>query len=388
MPVARQPGGQMTRNELIEALKRLYVDCLVDWDRNHADKLLTSEDSAELGWGEAYVLRAFVGAYRFTGDVYWLRRLCAHAGAVLANAKDTPDGKPFDPVYADGFLGWGTYRYSGQYDEYMVHDGHICTPVAEFAAMVFADGRLYETFGEDATRFVRFIENHIAAKWLNVWDRRRDGDEEFAWGETVRNWGGLDFIPHNQYAAFGALLVFLDDVVRDPRYSSVMGAAAQTVYRQKAIEMGAYFKAHVESLPGTDAYAWKYHDTCGAEDTSHANLELEFAWWLHERGLVFSDSDMDRFAGTFANVMWNGDAEDPRVNASTDGKGDWTGGKTTWGWALFSRRDPALWHVLALTFLSESEAPTGSGLVAMGRLLEACTEAGASLPTRGGMQRG
>jgi len=87
-------------------------------------------------------------------------------------------------------------------------------------------------------------------------------------------------------------------------------------------------------------------------------------------------------------VMWNGDAEDPRVNASTDGKGDWTGGKTTWGWALFSRRDPALWHVLARTFLSESEAPTSSGLVAMGRLLEAGTEAGAKLPTRGGTQRG
>ncbi|OQB41665.1 MAG: hypothetical protein BWY06_00785 [Candidatus Latescibacteria bacterium ADurb.Bin168] len=378
----------MSRNELFAALGKLYVDCLIDWDRNHADQLLTSDDSAELGWGEAYVLRAFAEAYRFTGDVYWLRRLSAHAEAVLANAKDTPEGIPFGPVYADGFLGWGTDRYSGQYDEYMVHDGHICTPIAEFAAMVFADRGLYEAFGNDATRFVRFIENHIASKWLNVWDRGRYAAQEFAWGETVRNWGGLDFLPHNQYAAFGALLLFLDDVARDPRYVSVTAAAAQTMYRQKAVEMGEYFRAHLESLPGTDAYAWKYHDTCGAEDTSHANLELEFAWWLHERGLVFSDGDMDRFARTFTNVMWNGDTADPRVNASTDGKGDWTGGKTTWGWALFSRRQPTLWHVLARTFLSNSEAPTGSGLVAMGRLLEAGIEAGASPPTRGGAERG
>ena len=378
----------MSRNELLAALRKLYVDCLINWDGNHADQLLTSDDSAELGWGEAYVLRAFAEAYRFTGDVYWLRRLCAHAEAVLANAKDTPEGIPFDPVYADGFLGWGTDRYSGQYDEYMVHDGHICTPIAEFAAVVFADRGLYEAFGNDATRFVRFIENHIASKWLNVWDRRRHAAQEFAWGETVRNWGGLDFLPHNQYAAFGALLLFLDDVARDPRYVSVTAAAAQTMYRQKAVEMGEYFRAHLESLPGTDAYAWKYHDTCGAEDTSHTNLELEFVWWLHERGLVFSDGDMDRFARTFTNVMWNGDTADPRVNASTDGKGDWTGGKTTWGWALFSRRQPTLWHVLARTFLSNSEAPTGSGLVAMGRLLEAGIEAGASPPTRGGAERG
>jgi hypothetical protein len=349
--------------------RELYEERLLEWDRNQADRCVEGSDSATLGWGEAYVLRAFVEAYRVTGNPYWLRRLCEHADTVIRNAKDTPEGESFDPVYSDGFLGWGTAKYSDQYDEYMVHDGHLCAPIAEFAGIALHDAVLWDAFGDDAMRYVAFIERHVVAKWLNIWERRRDPAEGFAWGETVRNWGGLDYIPHNQYAAFATLLLFLDDVIRSPRYSSVISVAGDTLHRRRAVEMGEYLRRHLTPIPEHDAYTWKYHDTCGPEDTSHSNLELEFAWLLHERGLVFSDVDMGRFARTLTKVMWDASLENPRINASTDGKGEWSGGQTVWGWALFAACDEIAREVLHHVCMREGSADRLSSLVATGRLL-------------------
>jgi len=343
-----------------------FMARMIAWDGKYADSYHRTRDSGTLAWGESYVLRAFMSAYHVTKDPYWLGRVCTHADSLIVYAWDHPDTGYYDPAYADGFLGWGTAHYSDQYDEYMVHEGHVMTPVAELVAEVFKDSTLWEEFGGRAQTYMAFLTDHIAAKWLRLWPGTPPAS--FKWGLTVREWYGLDYAPHNQYAVFGAMLLFMDDVVRTARYAQLKPGDPPTIYRQRAVEMGEYFKRHLLYLPAYDAYSWKYHDNSGAEDASHANLELEFAWWLNERDLVFTDLDMQRFARTLTSIMWNKSLTAPAVNMSTAGTGDWSGTDYLWGWSLFGKFDPLLWRILERYYAAKTGDTSPYGMATVARL--------------------
>jgi hypothetical protein len=62
-----------------------------------------SPDSAALGWGEGYVLDAYLKMYRVTGDSKWLTKIVEHFDRIIANMTDH-DG--------DGIPGWHTDSYS------------------------------------------------------------------------------------------------------------------------------------------------------------------------------------------------------------------------------------------------------------------------------------
>ena len=90
------------------------------------------------GWTFAYIPRAYLSAYRAGKDTRWLDCLVIRIDNLIDQMRDTPElgsatcptGK-FWPGYKDGFKGWGTAGF-GQYDEYMVQDGHVCVPIARF----------------------------------------------------------------------------------------------------------------------------------------------------------------------------------------------------------------------------------------------------------------
>lgn len=67
------------------------------------DSAYNDRSSATLAWGESYISRSYLDVYKVTGDTAWLDKLVAHTDQIIANADD-PDG--------DGYLGWGTHRYS------------------------------------------------------------------------------------------------------------------------------------------------------------------------------------------------------------------------------------------------------------------------------------
>ncbi len=336
--------GCLVRFAAAEDLPGVFAERIYAWGAStkDSDAFLKTANSANLAWGESYVLRAFVSAYRLTGDTYWLRRVCTHADSLIAHARDFPEGEYYDPVYADGYLGWGCKNYSDQYDEYMVHDGHVTTPVAAFVAEVYKDSTLWDEFGERAQAYFSFIADNIAAKWLAIAPRTSSGS-----GETLRLWRGWQILPHNQYAAFGSLLLFLDDAVNTPRFGATHPERVTDEYGRLARDMGEYFRKRLQRNAATDSYGWAYVGYGTGEDASHANLELELVWWLHERGLVFSDQDMARFARTLTTMMWNGNLDTPLINYGTDGaNSSWTGAEGVWGWSLYSKFDPLLWRIL------------------------------------------
>ena len=339
-------------------------------ESGHADAYYRSNDSGRLAWGEAYVLRSLMEAYNVTGDRRWLRMVARHAEVIFTNARDLPDTVACDPIYADGCRGWGTQTYSDQYDEYMVHDGHFCAPIAEYIATVFARDSLWGEFGEQARAHVLFLQRDVAAKWLRLWERRLPVEPE--WGLTCRTWSGLKHIPHNQYAAFGTMLLFLDDVVRSPKYESQRLPRSEFDYRQYAVEMGEHFKRHLRIEP-CDAYSWAYHAHEGYEDISHSNIEVEFAYELHRRELVFDDVDARRFGRTLTDILWNGDPNHPLLAKHLDGRLDWEWTTSAWSWTLLSAHDPLVGHVLRRVYAGQ-EPTSPSSYAARGRLARLCPE--------------
>jgi hypothetical protein len=343
------------------------MDRVIAWDARGQNHYCKSRNSSDLAGGESYILRAFMSAYHVTKDPYWLRRMSMHTDSLISVSWDFPDTGAYNACYADGFLGWGTRDYSDQYDEYMVHEAHVTTPIAELVAEVYKDSTLWPEFGDRAQTYFAFLADQIAAKWLRLWPGTPPAT--FRWGQTIREWGGLGYIPNNQYAAFASMLLFLDDVVRTPRYGGLHPGEPPSIYRARAVEMGEYFKRRLTLVPVNDAYLWKYHDTSsGSEDASHANLELELAWYLNERGLVFADLEMHRFARTLTGIMWNKSLTSPAVNYSVGGAGDWSGTDYMWGWSLYGKFDPLLWRVLERYYAGKTNDASPYGIATAARL--------------------
>lgn len=67
------------------------------------DSLYNDSSSANLAWGESYIMRSYLDVYGVTQDTAWLDKLVTHADAVIGNADD---------IDGDGYLGWSTSRYS------------------------------------------------------------------------------------------------------------------------------------------------------------------------------------------------------------------------------------------------------------------------------------
>jgi hypothetical protein len=283
------------------------------WNQANEGRALGSDNSAYLAWWESYLFQGYLRMYSATGDTLWLDRFCVHADTMLAVARDVPDSGAYWPGYRDGFLGWGTDRYDPkhQYQEYMVHDGMASLPLARFSRMVLADSLLRQRYGVQARRYVNFIEANVVAKWYANWHVDRGS------GEVLSSFGGWQSLPLNQSLVFGELLLVLDHVG-----ASSFGLRNSNFFSEVPDSMARVFKSRLLYNVDRDAYIWRYQEPKSYwEDISHANLDLSFALEAQADGVIFSDTDLARFAGTLEEVMWNQSPTDPQFARYVNGTG-------------------------------------------------------------------
>ncbi|MEO0073374.1 MAG: hypothetical protein ABIK43_01765, partial [candidate division WOR-3 bacterium] len=186
----------------------------VRWHQQNGNRCLGRSGSAELCWFESHLLQAYLEMFQATADTFWLDQLVTHADTMFALMADSPDSGNFWPGYRDGFRGWGTSRYDpkGRYQEYSVHDAHICLPVARFIRLVFAEPGLQPRFLATARDYLACIEGNIIAKWFSNWYTDRGS------GEALSEFGGWQALPLNQSLVFGELLLTLRSSVQSPLY--------------------------------------------------------------------------------------------------------------------------------------------------------------------------
>jgi hypothetical protein len=329
-----------------------WADKFTLWNQANEGRALGANNSASLAWWESYLLQAYLRMYSATGDSLWLNRFSVHADTMLAVARDVPDSGTYWSGYRDGFLGWGTNRYDPghQYQEYMVHDGMACLPLARFSRMVLRDSLLRQRYGVQANRYADFIEANVVAKWYANWNAARGT------GEDLSSFGGWQNLPFNQSLVFGELLLVLDRIGTSsfPLRHSHLSSAPDSMAR--------VLKSCLLYNVDRDAYIWRYQEPDSWwEDISHANLDLSFALEAHADGVVFSDTDLVRFAGTLERVMWNRSVAEPQFTRYVNGSGvpDSTGNLEAW-LLLGDFRAQAYWLVTTATQVLCNSTPPPS----------------------------
>ncbi len=301
-----------------------WADRFAAWHERNEFRGFGHASSADLAWWESYLLQAYLPMFEATGDTRWLDRLTAHADTMFAVMRDVPDSGNYWPGYRDGYLGWGTTRYdpNHQYQEYLVHDAHICLPVARFIRLVFDNTALHAQYLDRARHYLALIEQNVIAKWYHNWNADRGT------GEALSSFGGWRSLPLNQTLVFGELLLELSHVHSLPSGLSTSGLPSSTTD-----SMAAVFKRALLYQPELDAYAWSYwpepEGSPHWEDLSHATLDVSFALAMHGEGRAFSDLDLFRFGNTLTRVMWDSCAGFRRyVNGA--GTLDSTGNLAAW----------------------------------------------------------
>jgi len=203
--------------------------------------------------------------------------------------------------------------------EYVVHDGIVLTPIALFCAAVHDDTSLAPTYREAAKRYLQIMETQLLPKWEPYWRDLPDGSGLYiAQNDPAQRFPEAS-LPHNQYLALGRTFIALYRITGNARY------------RERAQRMARFFKRNLR-LVG-EHYEWNYWDYAGSwdtdaramahvEDTSHGAIDVGFALDAYDASIVFDRQDLERFAHTVSDVMWNGSEEKPRVGATVNAKGE------------------------------------------------------------------
>ncbi len=247
-----------------------------------------------------------------------------------------------------------------QWIEYVVHDGMVTYPVAQWIEAVYREPRLHEKYKAKADEYVRILDHDFRQKWEQYWVDLPDGAGLYTFTRHETERFPLYSLPHNQYLALARTWCVLQDLP---------GVPHREMYRDKAERMAKYFRRNLRRVG--EAYEWNYWDPRPGEDlkphiedSSHGTIDISFAVEAASRGIVFTEEDLRRLARTYLGLMWNGSLEDPlfggRVNTQEGGKRVW------WEWIGLARADFQVWRVAWALFQKQGEsvsmAPTMAAL--------------------------
>ncbi len=309
-----------------------WTDRFVAWHDVNQFRCYGDNNSANLCWWESYLLQSYLTMFSATQDTLWLSRLVNHTDTMFALMRDAPDDDNCWPGYRDGYLGWGTTLYdsAGRYQEYLVHDGHICIPVARFIRLVFNTPELRAGFLEKARTYLDRIQNHIIAKWHHNWGATRGQ------GCDLASFGGWSMVPVNQFLAFGELLLILDDISKSPHYLPASHQTPPAFYSLVPDSMARLFEQELAYWSEHNAYLWHYcprtNPSPRYEDISHANLDLSFTIEAYHQDHLFGAQDLTRLANILTEVMWNRSNHDPKFSKFVNGTGGYNEYSTLKDW--------------------------------------------------------
>lgn len=275
-------------------------------------------------WGEAHLLLAYLIQYEATGDLRYMSTMVRRFRTLL-NLRDDKTGR-LDEVRGRMMPGWGSVRFSvgtpyeGKYTSWTVHVGMILYPVARLVHMATKDQALASHFAGDIAEFRTAINESLDA-YEDQWHERTcpPGSRTGGTGE-VEGWYtepilGDAPLPTNQMNTFGRVML-------------EMGlAGGKSRYLDRAAKLARFFKNRMVLRPD-GAVQWAYRPgieppysgpSVGAEDFSHAGMNVNFVVRCYHGGVVFNRTDMEQIIRTLKTVAYRGNG---RYADYIDGTGD------------------------------------------------------------------
>ncbi len=326
----------------------IWYDKFVTYESASGGAYYNSTNAGTLGWSESYMLRSYVVMYELTKDVAWLNKLTAHADVIIANTTD---------LGSDGYLDWGSTSYGGGGNyPYLVFDGLIALPIAQFIRLVQQNPSTLSAYSTKASTYRTFIENEIVPKWAssssymgNCWVQLSSSTGYYKEPTTFNSFTTATVfnpLPYNMMAPFAQMLWTMYDV------------NANTSYRDRANHIVQYFKNGL-TANGT-GYKWWYCNIASPhyEDTSHGNLDVDMAIESFNRGGTIGSTQIAGLSDTYTDNMWNQSSTAPKVKDYVDGTGTAYGDtKLLTGWTKLTQFNAIAWTIAAEQF--RSIAPVG-----------------------------
>ena len=253
--------------------------------------------------GEAHVI--FNSSNSFANKTVRFR--IPENGGTLTLHLESSDIDAEGDIYFDNV----TFQQAAQFH---VHDMMMVSAGAKFIEAVYLDEKLArstfetgKTYKDIADEFLEAVETLIE-KWDFCW--KEDGDiGVYVWPDDDSSAYRGNTLPHNQYIKMACAMMPLYNVTHSP------------LYLERATKMLNFFKKNLKTgeEAGEEYYYWNYYDPAfptdylseTPEDISHGCLELDAAIMAYERGLIFNEEDMKKFANSFVVMLWNGDLENP-----------------------------------------------------------------------------
>jgi hypothetical protein len=330
-------GPRLTTNSTLNT----WYDKFVAYDTSFGTNNYNSTSSATLAWNESYLLRGYVIMYEVTKNTSWLTKLTTHVDAIISHATD---------IGSDGYLDWGTTRYGdGGLYPYMVHDGMICLPIAQFIRLVHRDATGLSAFATKASTYRTFIETNIVPKWSdpasymgNCWHVYSSSTGWYMEPSTFNAFNGAGYtrLPYNMMNIFAEMLYMMYDTNGNSWYKDRADAIAQN------------FKNSL-TTNGT-GYTWKYcYVTTPIEDTSHGDLDIGMSVVNFNRNGTITGTHIGNLSHTMTENMWNQSLTAPIVDDRVDGgAGTHTDTKVIGDWVRLTQFDSRNWKIAAEQYRS------------------------------------
>jgi len=231
------------------------------------------------------------------------------------------------------------------------HTGKIITPLARFAAMV-KDNAALSQYASRAQKYLQCSEEAIAD--MNGDWREKDDYGYYIFEKGIPFWSDGAPEPFNTLSATGTALLYLYDATGKEEYRDKATKLARLVQSEFHLQDDGTYNFYY--WWGEMRQGWKAEDHVSTntiaypgqkvvEDLSHLQLTLRFMLEAHQRGIVFTDQDLQRWSKTFWKHIYRKDASGkPSLSNRVDGNPPNTEiyNYAIYGFADFGKADPAL----------------------------------------------
>ncbi len=384
--VATEAGGGASGPQAANLVPNLRSDWLARWEKNilsdSRNRYCDIEIGEELGWRVSPFLNGFYQGYLVTHDPKWLERLIDWTDACVKRTVIEPDG----------FRGWpkgdGSGNESKEYAaDSLLGEAMLLQPVVRAAAEINKTPVLQEKWGDEALSYLKLAEE-IFQKWYSrdCWREVKAGGlwvvpafgidrqtGKWSAGYEQRKTAGFSN-PDNKQNHIAQWLLAMHDVTHKP------------VYRERAEKWLRLMKSRMKLRQEGKYVVWNYWEPAGPWDYKadgspshwvgvHPNggyytIDVEGIVAGFERGLVFTEEDIQRLVATNRDFMWNQQIQGARFQRIDGGEPDarwknspgvlWTALVThdeTLKKIFLANHDPGSWGGLAVTpWFLEQEA--------------------------------
>jgi hypothetical protein len=279
-------------------------------------------------WHAAHAADDFVTGYLAYNDTAWLDQGVKYFDWLVGLMATAPDG----------YQGWiGPFIYDKKvWCDVHVGDAILFNPMLRFSEVVLKDDALKEKYGEVAQKYVSLAKKHLIEKWdvRGTWHEDGPYGSYASWNQYLEpgdlsEWRDIEILKSTLSLPFNKQF---DMGIASLRLWRMTGEAS---YRDRAERIFRLMKSRIR-LAG-DHIVWNYWEPTGVWDVEGNRLrhwvnvhpyrnyqagELDNIVEAYHSGIVFDRVDIERMVRTNLDVMWNGDAENPKWRNS-DARGEW-----------------------------------------------------------------